>query len=243
MRAATSGRSCPTSLASAWPSSTRSTIPGSAWSAPPTAAASSSSRRRSTTASTRWSRRSPGTRWGRACTGPARSRRAGGALLRTGSQVARLDPHIRRAYHSGQSGGRLIEERPRLVQSPRPGRARRTRSARPRCSSRARSTRSSRSTRPSPTTRSCAGTACPPKMLWFCGGHGVCLTKRGKSRGSRRDTLRWLSRYLKRQPPARRPARASSGVDQNGVSASARDYPLRHLEPRDRAARPQARWR
>ena len=50
----------------------------------------------------------------------------------------------------------------------------------------------------------------PTKMLWFCGGHGVCLTKPGDTGRIQRDTLAWFARYLKgrRRSP---PGRASSG--------------------------------
>ena len=36
----------------------------------------------------------------------------------------------------------------------------------------------------------------PVKMLWFCGGHGVCLTKAGDTARIQRDSLAWLARYL-----------------------------------------------
>jgi ABC-2 type transport system ATP-binding protein len=42
-----------------------------------------------------------------------------------------------------------------------------------------------------------AGT--PVKMLWYCGGHGVCLDPRGEFQNDliMADTLAWLDRYLK----------------------------------------------
>jgi ABC-2 type transport system ATP-binding protein len=42
-----------------------------------------------------------------------------------------------------------------------------------------------------------AGT--PTKMLWYCGGHGVCLDPRGQFQNDlvMADTLAWLDRYLK----------------------------------------------
>ncbi|PWJ27173.1 ABC-2 type transport system ATP-binding protein [Branchiibius hedensis] len=62
----------------------------------------------------------------------------------------------------------------------------------------------------------------PVKMVWFCGGHGVCLTNPGDTSVIERDTLAWLNRYVKRQ-------RVSTGagfewVDQNGVWHSAASY-------------------
>jgi ABC-2 type transport system ATP-binding protein len=66
----------------------------------------------------------------------------------------------------------------------------------------------------------------PTKMLWFCGGHGVCLTKPGDTARIQRDTLAWLARWLDR----RKHVRTGPGfewLDQNGHSYSAPRYPLR----------------
>lgn len=67
----------------------------------------------------------------------------------------------------------------------------------------------------------------PVKMLWFCGGHGVCLTKAGKSGHLQKDTLAWFDRYLKRN------RRVNTGprfewVDQTGAWRFGGDYPLRY---------------
>ena len=40
----------------------------------------------------------------------------------------------------------------------------------------------------------------PTSMLWFCGGHGVCLTPAGDQQLSVTATIGWLNRYLKRDP-------------------------------------------
>ncbi|MEZ5186526.1 MAG: CocE/NonD family hydrolase [Candidatus Nanopelagicales bacterium] len=37
----------------------------------------------------------------------------------------------------------------------------------------------------------------PVKMVWFCGGHGVCLTKGGSSQLPLEQTWLWLDKYLK----------------------------------------------
>jgi ABC-2 type transport system ATP-binding protein len=37
----------------------------------------------------------------------------------------------------------------------------------------------------------------PVKMLWFCGGHGVCLTNKGEPLTIEKSVIAWLSRYLK----------------------------------------------
>jgi ABC-2 type transport system ATP-binding protein len=36
----------------------------------------------------------------------------------------------------------------------------------------------------------------PLKMLWFCGGHGVCLTDKGPGDRIEQDVVAWLKRYL-----------------------------------------------
>jgi ABC-2 type transport system ATP-binding protein len=64
----------------------------------------------------------------------------------------------------------------------------------------------------------------PTKMLWFCGGHGVCLTNPGNQGRVQRDVLSWLARYLKRD----RTVNTGPGfewVDQRGRSYSAPSYP------------------
>src|SRR5207302_1178540 len=57
----------------------------------------------------------------------------------------------------------------------------------------------------------------PVKMLWFCGGHGICLTNPGDTALIDRDTIGWLDRYLDR----RRSVSTGSTfewVDENGSS-------------------------
>src|SRR5579872_6751773 len=65
----------------------------------------------------------------------------------------------------------------------------------------------------------------PVHMLWFCGGHGVCLTNPGHTGLIVHDTLAWLERYLKRN------RHVSTGpgfefVDQRGGEHTAARYPL-----------------
>jgi ABC-2 type transport system ATP-binding protein len=65
----------------------------------------------------------------------------------------------------------------------------------------------------------------PVKMLWFCGGHGICLTNPGDTGLIDKDTIGWLDRYLLR----RRAVDTGSTfewVDENGVEHTAGDYPL-----------------
>jgi ABC-2 type transport system ATP-binding protein len=68
-----------------------------------------------------------------------------------------------------------------------------------------------------------AGT--PVKMLWFCGGHGICLTNPGNTGLITKDTLAWLDRYLKDQTGVRT-GPTFEWVDQDGGEHTGADYPL-----------------
>jgi ABC-2 type transport system ATP-binding protein len=70
----------------------------------------------------------------------------------------------------------------------------------------------------------------PVKMLWFCGGHGICLTKPGTTALIDHDTIAWLHRYLNRD------GHVATGptfewVDQNGAEHTASDYPAAATAP------------
>jgi ABC-2 type transport system ATP-binding protein len=65
----------------------------------------------------------------------------------------------------------------------------------------------------------------PTSMLWFCGGHGVCLTPAGDQQLPVTATIAWLDRYVKRD------ASVHTGpgfrfVDQNGTAYSTPAYPV-----------------
>jgi len=67
-------------------------------------------------------------------------------------------------------------------------------------------------------------------MLWFCGGHGVCLTNPGNTAAPEQATLAWLKRYVERDTSV------STGpgfefVDQNGTTYTAPNYPLADTLP------------
>ena len=64
----------------------------------------------------------------------------------------------------------------------------------------------------------------PTSMVWFCGGHGVCLTPSGHQDVPLQATLAWLNRYVKQH------ASVATGpgfrfVDQNGTDYSTPSYP------------------
>jgi ABC-2 type transport system ATP-binding protein len=65
----------------------------------------------------------------------------------------------------------------------------------------------------------------PTAMLWFCGGHGVCLTNPGDGTRVGSAVMAWLQRYLKKDTSATTGARFDM-VDQDGVRYTAGDYPL-----------------
>lgn len=64
----------------------------------------------------------------------------------------------------------------------------------------------------------------PVKMVWFCGGHGVCLTKGGESRLPLEQTWLWLDKYLKGDT-AVDTGPGFTWVDQRGKFRSTATYP------------------
>jgi ABC-2 type transport system ATP-binding protein len=74
-----------------------------------------------------------------------------------------------------------------------------------------------------------AANGVPVKMIWFCGGHGICLNPGDQSAQAAlltKDTLAWLDQYVKQDPSD--PADAIPNfqwVDQNGVFHSSNLFP------------------
>lgn len=68
----------------------------------------------------------------------------------------------------------------------------------------------------------------PVKMMWFCGGHGVCLTEPGDDARITEATLAWLARHLK-QDESVDTGPAVDIVDQDGVRWIADDYPTESI--------------
>ena len=62
-------------------------------------------------------------------------------------------------------------------------------------------------------------------MLWFCGGHGICLTKAGDVARVSDASIAWLDRYVKQDAAVSTGARFEF-VDQDGISYVADDYPV-----------------
>ncbi len=69
------------------------------------------------------------------------------------------------------------------------------------------------------------GNGVPVKMLWFCGGHGVCLTEPGDVDAQSRATFDWLARYLDGDTTVDTGPRFET-VDQGGSRWTAGDYPV-----------------
>ena len=65
----------------------------------------------------------------------------------------------------------------------------------------------------------------PTGMLWYCGGHGVCLTKGGDSQRANKVGFAWLTKYLKGDKSADTGPRFGL-IDQNGAEFGGADYPL-----------------
>jgi ABC-2 type transport system ATP-binding protein len=65
----------------------------------------------------------------------------------------------------------------------------------------------------------------PVKMVWFCGGHGVCLTGSGEAGHVEHAVLSWLGRYLKRDTAVQTGPRFEWLAD-DAKWRSAPDYPL-----------------
>ena len=64
----------------------------------------------------------------------------------------------------------------------------------------------------------------PTRMLWFCGGHGACLTNAGQPGLVEDAVLSWLRRYLDRDAKGRTPP-AFSMIDQDGALRRGATFP------------------
>jgi ABC-2 type transport system ATP-binding protein len=64
----------------------------------------------------------------------------------------------------------------------------------------------------------------PTKMLWFCGGHGSCLTDTGDQNRIENATIAWLQRYLTNNSTIATGA-GFDWIDQDGTNFSTASYP------------------
>ena len=126
------------------------------------------------------------------------------ALLYAGGQTGRLDPHIASAFGDGATTGRLSAEDRAWFASRGPGRlVRRIRAP----------TMLLQGTPDTLFTPSEAianyrilrRNRVPVKMLWFCGGHGTCLTGSGPAGHLEKRVIAWLERHVARRKVATGP--------------------------------------
>lgn len=64
----------------------------------------------------------------------------------------------------------------------------------------------------------------PAKMVWFCGGHGICSSAAGPDGLVERSVLAWLRRHLKGEPVETGPA--FEWVADDGALRTSAEYPL-----------------
>lgn len=74
------------------------------------------------------------------------------------------------------------------------------------------------------------GNGVPVKMVWFCGGHGVCLSGKGPAGLTRDRVITWMKRYLARDRSVDTGPRFE-WVDDAGTLHSGPDYPLAARAP------------
>jgi ABC-2 type transport system ATP-binding protein len=153
---------------------------------------------------------------------------AAGAFSPAGTQTGSYDPHIHQAYVEGNTTGVLSKDSFDWFASRGPAAA------------------VGRITIPTFLTQGTPDTlftlheaivnygilraaGVPVKLLWHCGGHGVCLTDAGTDGADadriERATLKWFARYLRRDPSVAT-GPAFEWVTQDGAWHTASDYPL-----------------
>ncbi|WP_426570910.1 CocE/NonD family hydrolase [Aquihabitans sp. McL0605] len=72
----------------------------------------------------------------------------------------------------------------------------------------------------------------PTAMLWFCGGHGTCLTKAGDPDRVGKASFEWLDKYLKGDATKiDADTNRLNLIDQDGVQWKAKDWPVAQGEP------------
>ncbi len=73
------------------------------------------------------------------------------------------------------------------------------------------------------------GNGVPTKVVWYCGGHGGCITSTNNGEVIERATLDWLDRYVKGLPVSTGPQ--FEWVDQHGQNFSSDIYPVEPATP------------
>jgi ABC-2 type transport system ATP-binding protein len=70
----------------------------------------------------------------------------------------------------------------------------------------------------------------PVKMLWFCGGHGSCLTDPGDTTRIERATINWLNRWLARDKSVKT-GPGFDWINQDGQGFKAKQFPPQRRPP------------
>ncbi|MCU1388305.1 MAG: X-Pro dipeptidyl-peptidase, partial [Ilumatobacteraceae bacterium] len=70
----------------------------------------------------------------------------------------------------------------------------------------------------------------PTAMLWFCGGHGACLTDAGDLSRTSTEAIAWLQRYVAGEDATGEVPKFAF-VDQDGTSYTADAFPLPEAHP------------
>jgi ABC-2 type transport system ATP-binding protein len=70
----------------------------------------------------------------------------------------------------------------------------------------------------------------PTAMVWFCGGHGACLTKTGDPSRVSNAAIAWLTHYVTGDESVATGPRVSI-VDQEGATMTADDFPVTNGPP------------
>jgi ABC-2 type transport system ATP-binding protein len=150
------------------------------------------------------------------------------SILYAAGQTGRLDPHITSAFAGGVAGGTLSAEDRAWFASRGPGALVR------RIKAPTLILQGTPDTLFTPSEaidnhRILRRKRVPLKMLWFCGGHGSCMTGEGTAGHLERRVIAWLKRYV-----ARKKVRTGPGFEWLADDAkwrSARSFPPRRGAP------------
>ncbi len=156
-------------------------------------------------------------------------------LLTSSASSASLDPHIMSAYESGTATGALSEEDEQWFRDRGPGDELVGKVRVPTLI--LQGTVDTLFTLDEAITnlRILQGNDVPAAMLWFCGGHGTCLTDPGDGERVAHAQFDWLARYLKGDDSAPKVPTFET-LDQAGTAWTGDDYPWKaddHLETSD----------
>ena len=124
------------------------------------------------------------------------------SVLYAAGQTGRLDPHITSAFASGTAGGTLSAEDRAWFASRGPG-ALVKRIKVPTLILQGTPDTLFTPSEAIDNYRILRRKDIPLKMLWFCGGHGTCLTGEGTARHLEKRVVAWLQRYVMRKKKVR----------------------------------------